>query len=72
MKDERVSASEPTASDETLAEERSHAACVAGERNDGLRGRGTQSPLGASYNRCERVSASERAARRGLRGRGTQ
>jgi hypothetical protein len=39
---ERVSATSTTASDEALAEERLHAACVAGERNDGLRGRGTQ------------------------------
>ncbi len=40
---ERASASATTdASDEAPAEERSCAACVAGERNDGLRGRGTQ------------------------------
>ncbi len=39
---ERVSAGRTVASDEAPAEERLPTACVAGERHDGLRGRGTQ------------------------------
>ena len=38
----RVSASITVASDRASARKRSTAACVAGERNDGARSRGTQ------------------------------
>jgi hypothetical protein len=69
---EQVNAMSPTASDEAQAEERPQPACVAGERNDGLRGWGTPVNDARTVASCERVSASERAAGNGLRGRGTQ
>jgi hypothetical protein len=68
---ERASAELTMASDEMPAEERSQAACVAGERNDRLRGRGTPPHTCERRRRCERASASERVAKSGLRGRGT-